>query len=175
MPGQCNRDAKKTDRYSVEIKVMSFTIKQLDHQDINLYREMLGCFASEFEDPDTYLSNPPGDEYVSDRLNDPNFIALTALNDGQLIGALAAYELKKFEQARSEIYIYDLAVAKAFRRNGVATALIDYLKPIARKRQAWVIYVQADYGDDPAVNLYSKLGVREDVLHFDIAPDQSSN
>jgi aminoglycoside 3-N-acetyltransferase I len=28
--------------------------------------------------------------------------------------------------------------------------------------------VQADYGDDPAIALYTKLGRREDVLHFDI-------
>jgi aminoglycoside 3-N-acetyltransferase I len=35
-----------------------------------------------------------------------------------------------------------------------------------------VIYVQADHGDDPAIELYTKLGVREDVLHFDIpVPD----
>ena len=31
------------------------------------------------------------------------------------------------------------------------------------------MYVQADYGDDPAVALYTKLGTREDVMHFDIA------
>jgi aminoglycoside 3-N-acetyltransferase I len=29
--------------------------------------------------------------------------------------------------------------------------------------------VQADLGDAPAIALYSKLGTREDVLHFDIA------
>jgi hypothetical protein len=28
----------------------------------------------------------------------------------------------------------------------------------------------ADYGDDPAIALYTKLGVREEVLHFDISP-----
>jgi aminoglycoside 3-N-acetyltransferase I len=33
-----------------------------------------------------------------------------------------------------------------------------------------VIFVQADRGDDPAITLYTKLGVREEVLHFDIAP-----
>jgi aminoglycoside 3-N-acetyltransferase I len=31
-----------------------------------------------------------------------------------------------------------------------------------------VIYVQADYGDDAAVALYEKLGLREEVMHFDI-------
>ncbi len=32
-----------------------------------------------------------------------------------------------------------------------------------------MIFVQADIGDDPAIELDAKLGVREDVLHFDIA------
>lgn len=27
------------------------------------------------------------------------------------------------------------------------------------------------YGDDPAISLYTKLGSREDVLHFDIKVD----
>jgi len=31
-----------------------------------------------------------------------------------------------------------------------------------------VIFVQADLGDAPAIALYTKLGAREDVLHFDI-------
>lgn len=33
---------------------------------------------------------------------------------------------------------------------------------------AYVIFVQADKGDAPAIALYTKLGRREDVLHFDI-------
>jgi aminoglycoside 3-N-acetyltransferase I len=32
------------------------------------------------------------------------------------------------------------------------------------------VFVQADHGDDAAIALYTKLGAREDVLHFDIAP-----
>src|SRR3546814_16204934 len=48
--------------------------------------------------------------------------------------------------------------------------MIDELRRIASQRGAWVIYVQADLGDDPAIALYTKLGMREDVLHFDIEP-----
>lgn len=88
-----------------------------------------------------------------------------------MIGGLVAYELDKLEQERSEIYIYDLAVDDAFRRQGVATSLIRHLGEIASRRGAWVIYVQADYGDEPAIALYTKLGRREDVMHFDIDPD----
>ena len=45
--------------------------------------------------------------------------------------------------------------------------MIGELQRIAGPR-AGVIFVQADYGDDAAIALYTKLGVREDVLHFDI-------
>jgi len=43
------------------------------------------------------------------------------------------------------------------------------LREIAAQRGGWVVYVQADYGDEPAIALYEKLGSREDVVHFDIA------
>ncbi|HXW72601.1 MAG TPA: GNAT family N-acetyltransferase, partial [Methylocella sp.] len=60
------------------------------------------------------------------------------------------------------------AVAETHRRRGIATALIERLREIAAQRGASVIYVQADSGDGPAIALYEKLGVREEVLHFDI-------
>jgi aminoglycoside 3-N-acetyltransferase I len=94
------------------------------------------------------------------------------LKSGNVVGGLAAYEFIKFEQERSEIYIYDLAVDEAHRRQGIATALINELKKIARQRGAYIIYVQADYIDPPTIALYSKLGNREDVLHFDIPVDR---
>ena len=87
-----------------------------------------------------------------------------------MVGGLAGYVLPKFEQARSEFYIYDLAVDQAHRRRGLATAMIEQLKIAARSRGVYVIYVQADHGDDAAVALYTSLGTREDVMHFDIDP-----
>ena len=93
---------------------------------------------------------------------------MAALQNGAVVGGLVAYELDKFEQPRREIYIYDLAVAEAHRRQGVATALIENLRAHALGRNVSVIYVQADYGDEPAIALYEKLGAREDVMHFDI-------
>jgi aminoglycoside 3-N-acetyltransferase I len=123
---------------------------------------------------ETYTANPPSADYFRRLLGGDTFVALAALKSGVVIGGLAAYELKKFEQERSEIYIYVLAVASAHRREGVAMALIQKLKEIAAKRRAFVIFVQADtgIGDEPAIALYSKLGRREEVLHFDIpVPD----
>jgi len=133
--------------------------------------QLLDVFGDAFEDTQTYGARRPRPEYLRRLLGSAHFIALVACDDdsGQVIGGLAAYELVKFEQERSEIYIYDLAVAQAHRRRGVATALIRALQRIAAGRGAWVVFVQADPPDAPAVALYSKLGVREEVLHFDIA------
>jgi len=133
-----------------------------------LLRRTLDVFGKAFEDPETYTSRQPSDAYLEQLLSRDTFIALAALQQDVVVGGLAAYVLQKFEQARSEVYIYDLAVADGYRRQGVATSLIEHLKPIAAGYGAHVIFVQADLGDDPAIALYSKLGMREDVLHFDI-------
>ncbi|MGE0866703.1 MAG: AAC(3)-I family aminoglycoside N-acetyltransferase [Vicinamibacterales bacterium] len=145
-----------------------FHVCQLTAEDLPLMYALLSMFGAAFEDPGTYGANRPDEAYFQNLLGRDYFIALAAVRDGEVIGGLAAYELQKFEQARSEIYIYDLAVDDAHRRKGVATALIQELQTIARTRGAYVIFVQADYGDDPAIALYTKLGTREDVMHFDI-------
>ncbi|MGV2830810.1 AAC(3)-I family aminoglycoside N-acetyltransferase [Myxosarcina sp. GI1(2024)] len=145
-------------------------IRQLTPDHIPLMRALLTVFGQVFNDLPTYTASSPSEGYLRKLLGGDSFIALTALKKGNVIGGLAAYELSKFEQERSEIYIYDLAVALACRRQGIATALIDKLKVIAAERGAYVIFVQADTGieDEPAIALYTKLGRREEVLHFDI-------
>lgn len=129
---------------------------------------LLAMFGEAFDDGQTYTGAKPGNDYLARLLGSQQFIALAAVDDTSVVGGLAAYELPKFEQERSEIYIYDLAVAEDYRRRGIATALIEKLKQISAQRGAYIVFVQADHGDDPAIALYSKLGRREDVLHFDI-------
>lgn len=135
------------------------------------YQAMLELFATVFDDADSYLKHPADDDYRRALLANRAFIALLARRQGQVVGALAAYELPKFEQARSEIYLYDLAVAEGHRRRGIATQLIGRLQAIAAERGAWVIFVQADTGaEDAAANaLYAQLGQAESVRHYDIA------
>ena len=147
-----------------------FTIHTLGSTDCSVMERMSSMFGEAFGDMDTYTRARPRQEYLRRLLGSDSFIALAALKEEDVVGGLAAYVLPKFEQERSEIYIYDLAVAEAHRREGIATALIRRLQEIAAERGAYVIYVQADLVDDPAVALYTKLGIREDVLHFDIAP-----
>jgi ribosomal protein S18 acetylase RimI-like enzyme len=145
-------------------------VRALTPGDLPLMRRMLQLFGEVFDDRATYGGAPPGDDYLRRLLASDTFIAVAALQGQEVVGGLAGYVLPKFEQQRSEFYIYDLAVAESQRRRGLATAMIDTLRHIAAQRGIYVIFVQADHGDDPAIALYTKLGVREDVLHFDIAP-----
>lgn len=151
-----------------------FDIRVLGEGDVASLRAMLAMFGQAFADVPTYSARQPDDAYLKRLLSCDTFVAVAAFAAGEVIGGIAAYVLPKFEQARSELYIYDLAVDEAHRRRGVATALIGALQRLAAQRGIYVIFVQADHGDDPAIALYTKLGVREDVLHFDIAPTSSS-
>lgn len=131
---------------------------------------MLSMFGEAFDEPDTYTAHQPSDAYLQAFLDDDTKIALAAFEEDRVVGGLVAYVLQKFESERSEIYIYDLAVAKPHRRCGIATRLIEQLQVLAREIGSYVIFVQADLPDAPALSLYEKLGWREDVCHFNIEP-----
>ena len=150
-----------------------FDVSVLRSGDIVSLRAMLVMFGRAFHETATYTAQQPDDEYLDGLLASSTFVAVAALCGGNVIGGTAAYLLPKFEQARSELYIYDLAVDAHYRRQGVATAMIAELQQLAATRGVHVIFVQADREDGPAIALYTKLGVREDVLHFDIAPGES--
>lgn len=133
-----------------------------------LLEELLSVYAEAFEDPGSYSSARPPLDYLERLLGRTTFIAVIASEAGRVVGGLVAYVLDKFEQERAEIYIYDLAVLISHRRRGIATALIRHLQGLASARGAYVIFVQADLDDTPAIALYNKLGAIENVYHFDI-------
>ncbi len=142
--------------------------RRLERGDLGTLRSLNEVFAAAFEDTETHLSRKPGDPYLRELLSKSKFIAIAALSGDSVVGGLVAYVLDKYEQERSEIYLYDLAVDERYRRQGIARQLIHELRAVARAIGAWVIFVQADRVDTPAVNLYRSLGAQEEPLHFDI-------
>ncbi|AWN37494.1 AAC(3)-I family aminoglycoside N-acetyltransferase [Methylobacterium radiodurans] len=147
---------------------MSRSVRRLGPADIAALRALNALFADAFGDRETYAGAPPADAWLAGLLAKEHIVVLAAERAGEVVGGLVAYTFDKVERMRREIYIYDLAVAEAHRRRGVATDLIAHLRGIAAACGAWVVFVQADHGDDPAIALYGKLGTREEVLHFDI-------
>jgi len=145
-----------------------YTYRQLTSDDVTLLKELLHVFGHAFDDSETYLHAVPSDEYLTNLLGKEHFIVVVAMMGKAVVGGLAAYVLEKFEQQRREIYIYDLAVSDAHRRKGVATGTINALRKIAASQGAYVIFVQADLEDGPAIALYRSLGTMKPAHHFDI-------
>lgn len=151
---------------------MEISYKRLQPGDAALLRELLGVFRTAFGEPESEREFEPDDTYINAVLSDATCVVLIAQSDqDEVVGGLVAYELRKFERRRSEFYLYDLAVDERCRRQGIATALIQRLGAIGAAAGAYVIFVQADTVDAPAVALYTKLcsSVEADVVHFDIA------
>lgn len=146
-----------------------FRIHRIAPGELVVLDALLDVFGEAFDEVDTYGDARPGRRYLERLLGGDTFVALAALKGDEVVGGLAAYVLHKFERERSEIYIYDLAVAEPHRRQGIATALIRELQRLAPAYGAYVLMIQADAADEPAVAVYDRLGTREEVLHFDIA------
>ncbi len=152
---------------------MEYSYKRLREDDIELIKQLRQVFRAAFDEDDVWNANPPKDSYLSEVLADKKYIALVAVLDGEVVGGLVAHVLPKIDQARSELYLYDLAVASEHRRKGIATRLIETLKEVGRGVGAYVIFVQADNVDIGAVALYEKLceSKETDISHFDIRID----
>src|SRR3546814_1833630 len=100
------------------------SVRLLGRDDVAPMRAMLAMFGEAFDEGRAYSDRPLGAAWLQRLLGSDTFIALAAIKGDEVVGGIAAYVLPKFEQERSEIYIYDLAVARAHRRQGIASAMI---------------------------------------------------
>ena len=76
-------------------------VRKLGGADVAGMRGANALFADAFAEPKTYLGHQPPDEYLRAWLASPAHVMLVTEDNGRVIGALAAYVLEKFEQARS--------------------------------------------------------------------------
>ncbi len=144
------------------------SIRVLGPTDTDTLRALLALFADVFDDHGSDPELQPSDRYLSELLGGAIGLAIVAETEAGVVGGLTGYALPTFQRACREFYLYDLAVHRDHRRRGVATALIERLRTLAAEREWDGIFVQAHRDDGPAIALYARLGVAEDVLHFDI-------
>ena len=109
--------------------------KRVDTERLDLLNQLRQVFARAFDEDSVWNSNKPSEVYLKGVLTDKNYIALVAVDENEVVvGGLSAYVLPKIDQEHSEVYLYDLAVASEYRRQGIATQLILELKALAKKR-----------------------------------------
>jgi len=110
----------------------------------------------------------PGDEDVirklADRepqtalLADDRTIFLAAFQAGQPVGFVFGYELLRRHGDRSILFIYELDVDEACRRQGIATRLMTELGRIAKSRGIGEAFVLTEPDNGPANALYGSVG-----------------
>jgi aminoglycoside 3-N-acetyltransferase I len=145
-------------------------IRRLAKEDTLLLRELVSVFAAAFDYSQSQRDDVPGTTYMVSLLAKPDFFALVALDEGKVIGGLTAYELPLATSDKKELYIYDLAVDVCYRKQGIATALLQELKIVAGENGISLIFVEAESADEGAVAFYKSLRVEQlSVEHFNIA------
>ena len=88
--------------------------------------------------------------------NDAHFF-LAASVDNAWVGFAYAYELPRPDGA-SMLFLYSIEVASEYRRRGVATALLSYLRDVVDERRMKELFVIANRSNDAAVAFYRATG-----------------
>ena len=85
-------------------------------------------------------------------------VSLIAYLDEQPVGLLNAFQTVSTFAARPLINIHDLAVASAFRGQGIATALLQQIEQIARERDCCKLTLEVLSGNHTAQQAYHRCG-----------------
>jgi ribosomal protein S18 acetylase RimI-like enzyme len=83
---------------------------------------------------------------------------IVALDGNSPAGFLVAYTMPKLSRDASMIYLYEIVVAPAYRRQGVASKMIDLLKSQCRETDVIEIWVGTENDNIPAMRLYESTG-----------------
>lgn len=143
-----------------------FQVKRLQQNDRALFQQLIQLFAEVFETEDQHAPAA----YLENLLNRPGFLVYIALSGEDIAGGLTAYELPMYDAARSEIYIYDIAVHPAHQRQGIGKQLLEALAHDAREMNVTEILVEAHEEDQHAIDFYRKAGGEaERVVHFNFS------
>jgi aminoglycoside 3-N-acetyltransferase I len=93
---------------------------------------------------------------------------LAAFQGADPVGFVLSHELPRRHGAPSMLFIYELDVEAANRRQGIATRLMTELERIARSRGITDAFVLAEPDNDAANTLYESLGgKRSDAVMWD--------
>jgi aminoglycoside 3-N-acetyltransferase I len=87
---------------------------------------------------------------------DSNFFLVATMGE-HLVGFAYAYELAR-PDGDAMLFLYSIDVLPEHRRQGVATALLSYLRQVAAQRRLKKLFVIADRSNVAAVAFYQATG-----------------
>lgn len=91
-------------------------------------------------------------------LDDPSHYLLVAECGGEAAGFLVAHALERPDRDARQMFVYEVAVAPAWRGRGLAAALIREVKALARREGMFEAFVLTSRGNRAARRLYESTG-----------------
>ncbi len=110
----------------------------------------------------------PGQAHLDKLLQQPNFFAVIAKMDNAVIGGMTMYVLDQYYSEKPLAYLYDLAVATNWQRQGIGKNLIAFTNEYCRQKGFEEVFVQADKEDEQAIEFYrsTQPAKEAEVVHF---------
>ena len=100
---------------------------------------------------------PPRADAVNRFLADPNHHLLIAFSGDVPAGFVSGVEVTHPDKG-TEMFLYELAVDEAHRRQGIGTALVEALRDLARAQGCYGMWVLTDDDNAAAGATYRKAG-----------------
>jgi len=139
------------------------TTKHLTTEDIALAKELFTWYLED----DELEGGIASDEYLMELLAKNDFHVWVALDGDKLAGGITAYELPEYKVQGNELFIYEVGVKAEYRRQGVATMLINAALEMAKALNITEVFVDAEADNEPAKALYkATLGTDKQVVEY---------
>jgi ribosomal protein S18 acetylase RimI-like enzyme len=106
---------------------------------------------------DDLFDGPVKSDAVRRFLNEPGHHMLIAYVDGAAAGFVSGVEMTHPDKG-TEMFLHELGVGEPHRRHGVASALVEALKELARERGCYGMWVLCDEDNEAARKLYERVG-----------------
>lgn len=114
--------------------------------------------VSDLLDPEAIevFDYPVQESLALDFLNDPRHHMLLAFHEQTVVGMVSAIHYVHPDKA-PQLFVNELGVAKAFRRLGIARALLQELNSLASALGCSEAWVATDLGNEAARKLYQSM------------------
>ena len=123
---------------------MTTTVKRMKHLDKSTLSVLFKRAGERYFEPNQ--------DFFADEKN----VLLVSYTNGMLSGFLWAYVLLRPDKRNPKMFLYSIDVFDEFRRQGIASKLIEELKQIAREHRCREMFVPTQKGNVAAMGLFNK-------------------
>lgn len=106
----------------------------------------------------TFAAKDVSRQHMERFLTNPANYLIVAHVEDNLAGFLLAYALERLKEDSHKMFIYEIEVAEGYRRKGVGTALVRYVRDIVRREKMLSAFVFTNYSNEGAVEFYKSTG-----------------